>query len=143
MDRVLHDFYGAVETEIQKECDEVCSGIKNLWFVPSPFMNVLMECSIYEGGKYNNFGIHGTGIATAADSLAAIRKYVYEDKNITKDELIQAVDDNFENTPELLHKLRYQSPKLGNNDDAADDLAVALLDSFAKALSGKKNCRGG
>ena len=36
-------------------------------------MHVLMDCDIYTGGKYNNYGIHGTGIATAADSLAAIR----------------------------------------------------------------------
>ena len=137
------EFYRAVEKEIQNESDDICAAIKDLWFVPSPFMNVLMDCRIYDGGKYNNFGIHGTGIATAADSLAAIKKYVYDEKSVSKEELIQAIDDNFENTPELLHKLRYQAPKLGNNDDDADSMAVALLDSFSKALEGKRNCRGG
>lgn len=137
------EFFGFVRDEIQKECDSICSNINNLWFIPSPFMNVLMDCDIYNGGKYNNFGIHGTGIATAADSLAAIKKYVFEEKSIEKAELIKAIDENFENTPELLHKLRYETPKLGNNDDFVDSIATELLDTFAGALKGKTNCRGG
>ena len=137
------EFFESVKKEIFKASDEICENIKDLWFVPSPFMNVLMDCDIYSGGKYNNFGIHGTGIATAADTLAAIKKYVYEEKSVTKEELIKAVDEDFENTPELLHKLRYDAPKLGNNDDFADNIAVELLDAFADSLKGRTNCRGG
>lgn len=141
--KTFEEFFESVKKEIFKESDEICNNIKDLWFVPSPFMNVLMDCEIYNGGKYNNFGIHGTGIATAADTLAAIKKYVYEEKSVTKAELIKAVDENFENTPELLHKLRYDAPKLGNNDDFADSIAVELLDTFADSLKGRTNCRGG
>lgn len=137
------DFFDAVKAEIQKECDYICGRINNIWFIPSPFMNVLMDCNIYEGGKYNNFGIHGSGIATAADSLAVIKKYVFEEKSIEKKALIDAVDENFENTPELLHKLRFEAPKLGNNDDFVDSIATELLDAFADALNGKVNCKGG
>lgn len=85
------DFFAAAQRRIWEQCDDVCAGLKNLWFVPSPFMHVLMDCDIYTGGKYNNYGIHGTGIATAADSLAAIRKYIYEDKSLTKAAYIKAV----------------------------------------------------
>ncbi len=137
------EFFEAVKSEIFKETEKIHNSIKNLWFVPSPFMNVLMDCDIYSGGKYNNFGIHGTGIATAADSLAAIKKYVFNEKSISKEDYIKAVDDNFENSPELLHKLRFESPKLGNNDDFVDTIATALLDAFADSLEGKINCRGG
>lgn len=137
------DFFESVKAEIKKECDSISKNINDLWFIPSPFMNVLMDCDIYEGGKYNNFGIHGTGIATAADSLAAIKKYVFEEKSISKEELISAIDRNFENTPELLHKLRYEAPKLGNNDDFVDSIATELLDAFADSLKGKTNCRKG
>jgi len=137
------DFFGYVKEEIEKECNNICDSIKDLWFVPSPFMNVLMDCDIYNGGKYNNFGVHGTGIATAADSLASIKKYVFEEKSIGKEELIKAVDENFENSPELLHKLRFDTVKLGNNDDYVDGIATELLDAFANALKGKANCRGG
>ena len=138
------EFFKCVQNEILNITDRIHNGIKEIFCVPSVFMNVLMDCEIYEAkGKYTNFGIHGAGIATAADSLAAIKKYVYEEKSITKDELIEAVDNNFEHTPELLHKLRYESPKLGNNDDFVDDIAVELLDAFADALKGKKNVLGG
>ncbi len=153
VDTVLHrdllncntydEFISNVKTEIFVMTDQICNNIKDLWFVPSPFMNVLMDCDIYNGGKYNNFGIHGTGIATAADSLAAIKKYVYEEKSLSKEELLKAVDQNFVNTPELIHKLRFESPKLGNNDDFVDSIAVELLDTYADSLKGKTNCRGG
>lgn len=137
------DFFEAVKQEIHAECNRICDGIHDVWFVPSPFMNILMDCDIYHGGKYNNFGIHGTGIATAADSLAAIKKYVYGDCSISKETMLKAIDTDFENMPELLHKLRYQSPKLGNNDDFVDSIATELLDAFGQALADKKNCRGG
>ncbi|MBR4122839.1 MAG: pyruvate formate-lyase, partial [Clostridia bacterium] len=137
------EFYSKIKEGIEAECDKICNNINNLWFIPSPFMNVLMDCDIYNGGKYNNFGIHGTGIATAADSLAAIKKYVFEEKTIGKQELIDAVDNNFENKSELLHTLRFDAPKLGNNDDYVDSIATNLLDTFGNALKGKKNCRDG
>ena len=153
IDAVLHrDFVNCdtyaellekVKEEINSECDKICSGMENLWFVPSPFMNVIMDCDIYQGGKYNNFGIHGTGIATAADSLTAIEKYVYNEKLISKEELISAVDSDFENHSELLHRLRFETPKFGTNDDVADEKAVYLLNCFSDSLEGRKNCRGG
>ena len=148
VDRMLHGSFAgcdsfeevmdAVKSEIDAECERITSGIKDLWFVPSPFMSLLLDDI-----KYRNFGIHGTGIATASDSLAAIRKYVFDEKYITKEELVKAVDDNFEHTPELLYKLRNEAPKMGNNDDYADGISVRLLDMFADALEGKKNCCGG
>ncbi len=154
VDRALHEdlmgcetyeeFFKAVQKNIEKQSHKICDSIPKMWTVPYPFMNVMMDCEIYDcKGKYSNFGIHGAGIATAADSLAAIKKYVYEEKSVEKEELIQAVDKNFEDTPELLHRLRYEAPKLGNNDDYVDGIAVELLDSFSKALEGKRNCLGG
>jgi len=137
------EFFGYVKDEIRREANRICEGIKDLWFVPSPFMNVLMGRNIADGGKYNNFGIHGTGIATASDSLAVIKKYVFEEKTLGKTELIAALDANFENDPVLLHKLRFEAPKLGNDDDFVDSIATELLDAFADALRGKVNCRGG
>ncbi len=141
--RTYEEFFARVQDEIKKAGDVICDSINDVWFVPSPFLNVLMDCNIYAGGKYNNFGVHGTGIATAADSLAVIKKYIFEEKTIQKQELIDAVDNNFENTPELLHMLRYEAPKLGNNDDFVDSIATELLDTLAAAFRGKVNCRGG
>ena len=140
----FEDYFAAVKAEIFKQCDEITSSIKDLWFVPSPFMKVMMSVpDISEGGKYNNFGMHGTGIATAADSLIAIKKYVFDEKKFTAAELIKAVDENFENNPEMLSLLRHETPKFGQNIDEVDALACRLVDTFSDALEGKKTCRGG
>lgn len=136
--KTFEDVMEAANTEIKAECERIMSGVKDLWFVPSPFMSLLLDDI-----KYRNFGVHGTGIATAADSLAAIKKYVFDEKYITAGEMLRAVDNNFENTPELLHKLRNEAPKMGNNDDYVDEISVRLLDMFAGAFEGKKNCCGG
>ncbi len=136
-------FMKAVQAQIQAECDQICAGIKDLWFVPSPFMNILIDGGIYEGAKYNNFGIHGTGVATAADSLAAIKKYIFEEKRFTKEALMEAVDSDFALHGEMLPVLRYEAPKMGNNEELPDAMTVQLLQMFADALKGKKNCRGG
>lgn len=136
-------FMNAVEVQIQAECNMICDGIKDLWFVPSPFMNIMIDGGIYEGAKYNNFGIHGTGVATAADSLAVISKYIFEEKRFSKEELIEAVDSDFAVHSEMLPVLRYEAPKMGNNEELPDSMTVRLLHMFAEAVKGKKNCRGG
>lgn len=139
----MERFVQAVEAEIECECNEICNGIRDLWVVPSLFLNICTARTESGGYKYNNFGIHGTGIATAADSLAAIEKYVYSEKSITKKGLIDAVDGDFQDAAELLHKLRYDTPKVGQNDDFADKYLVRLLACFSAALEGRVNCMGG
>lgn len=139
----FEDFLEKVRKEVQREADEICDKVKDLWFVPSPFMNLLIDGGIYNGAKYNNFGIHGTGIATAADSLAVIRKYIYDEAQFTKDDLIDAVESDFAVNEWMLPILRYEAPKMGNNDDLPDEMAARLLQMFADSLEGKKNCRGG
>ena len=131
----LMDF---VKSEIAAECDKITDGVKDLWFVPSPFMSILRDTP-----KYNNFGIHGCGIASATDSLAAYKKYILS-KKFDRERLIKALDTNFENDPELLHMLRYESPKLGDGtSEETKAISIELLGFFADALEGKKNCLGG
>ncbi len=139
----INDFLSAVKTEIIRETDDIARGLKNLWFVPSPFLNACMGCDITLGGRYNNFGVHGTGICTAADSIAAIEQVVYDEKKLSKKEFVKAVEDNFDGYPELLHEVRYECKKVGNNDDGVDKYLVFLLNCFSEGLSVRTNCRGG
>lgn len=142
-------FMAYIKTEIQAECDCIDEKIKDLWIIPAPFMSILMkDClakgkDIAKGAKYNNFGFHGTGIATAADSLAAVKKHIFDDKTISVQQFLCAMDQNFEQHQDLLHDLRYHTPKMGNDNDYVDDIAVKLLDDFADALTNKQNERGG
>ena len=142
-------FYALVETEIRKEADRICAKHKDLYMIPSPMMSLLMDGTVEKardislGCKYNNFGIHGTGLATAADSLAAVREYVFDKKTVSPERLLAAVENDFRNDRELKDLLRKEAPKMGQDIDWVDETGTALLDSFDKALEGRHNERGG
>ena len=140
---------GKVRKEIAEECDRMIrernqKGLP-VQFFQSIFFDGCMESltSMWQGGtKYHNFGAHGMGIATAADALAAVKKQVYEEKNIGKQELLDALNNNFEGTPQL-RRLLLESPKMGNNDDYVDDLASFLMDAYSNNFNGRSNDQGG
>ena len=135
----FNEVLAGMRQEIKEECAEVNASIKNLSFLPSPFMSLLRPTQ-----KYRNFGAHGVGIATAADSLAVVKKYVFEEKTVTAQELIAAMDNNFATTPELLHLLRYEAPKMGcENGEVAAELSREVLYAFSDAMADLKNCFGG
>lgn len=142
-------FYKLVEQELQHNVDAICNKHKNLYMIPSPMMSLLMAGTIERatdislGAKYNNYGLHGTGVATAADSLAAIKKYYFEEKRIDYKTYIDAIEDDFKGEAELKELLRKESPKMGQDNDYVDSICVALLDSFDNALKDKVNERGG
>ena len=145
----FESYYAHIDEMIKAECRSIAAQYKNLYIAPAPLYSVFMDGTLERarditlGAKYNNFGIHGTGIATAADSLAAIKKYVFEEKSVSVPELQAALDANFEGYDALWHKLRFEAPKMGNDDDFADSLAQRLLNSFDEGLSGLRNERGG
>ncbi len=137
-----------VKHNINETCKRIIQSKKNIFVEPSPFQSVMMSnCikeakDISEGSKYNNYGFHGAGLSTAADSLAAIKKLVYDEKKYTAKELKTALAANFKG----YEKMRLDcvsSPKMGNNDDYVDEIAVELTTCFADSLQGEKNERGG
>ncbi|MHA1634217.1 MAG: pyruvate formate lyase family protein [Candidatus Thorarchaeota archaeon] len=102
-------------------------------YQPTPYLSALMDkCAengkdVNEGGTVWNFNtVEGMGIATVADSVAAVKKMVYEDKKTTMLELVQAIEANFEGYEELRQLLRSKAPKFGNDDDYVDDIAREL-----------------
>ena len=143
------EFFAYIEKCIREECDRITAAHDNLYIVPAPFMSVVMggciECArdISLGGVYNNYGVHGTGLSTAADSLAVIKKFYFEEKSLSSEELMDAIHHNFAGHEALQERLRNEAPKMGLDDDEVDAIGTALLDSFAEGLRGKHNERGG
>jgi len=143
------EFMQVVRTNVFQQTKSLMDGVRNIYMEPSPMMSMMMKDCIKNardislGGKYNNYGFHGVGLSTAVDSLAAIRKYVFDEKSITKAELLEALRNDFENNDRLWGMLRYDAPKMGNDDDYVDELACKLLDWFADSLEENTNDRGG
>ncbi|HNX35280.1 MAG TPA: pyruvate formate lyase family protein [Kiritimatiellia bacterium] len=142
-------FMADVKNELLRTADRIADSLKTVRILPGPFVSILCDGrvaagrDVCEGNRYNNFGIHGTGLSTAADSLAAIRQMVFTEKLLSLQELAAAVDADFEGRPDLLAKARFGVPKMGNADPAVDQLGKALLDAFADTWDGRKNGRGG
>jgi formate C-acetyltransferase len=75
--------------------------------------------------------------------LAAIKKHIFEERTVKPKDLIDAIDSDFIGYESLRYKLKYDSPKMGNDDDNADSIAIDLVDMFIESLKDKKNERGG
>ena len=138
-----------IKQEIENELGRLISELGNLYMEPAPFQSLLMDGCIESGkdislgAKYNNYGVHGTGISTAADSLAAIKKYVFDEKMITRQEIIDGITNNFQGMDNIWHKLKYNAPKMGNDNDYVDRIAIRLLEYFSELTEGLVNERGG
>ncbi|SDB02636.1 (2S)-3-sulfopropanediol dehydratase [Eubacterium oxidoreducens] len=74
------------------------------------------------------------GFGTVADSLAAIKKCVYEDKTITWDELIESLKNNFEGAETIRQRL-VNAPKYGNDDEYVDAIAKRIDREAVKFVS--------
>lgn len=157
VDQVLHTcqaktfeaLMASVRAALMSEADRIAASLAQVKILPGPFVSILCDGrveagrDVCEGSRYNNFGIHGTGLSTAADSLAAIRQLVFDENVIALADLAAAVDTDFKGRPDLLAKARFGVPKMGNADPAVDQLGKALLDAFADTWDGRKNGRGG
>jgi formate C-acetyltransferase len=117
--------------------------------VPRPFLSSCMEnCmdtgkDLSRGGAKYNVGpvITGIGLAVVANSLAVIKKLVYEDKICTIEELIKALQANWEGSPYLREKAK-EVPKYGNDIDYVDDFAIELANHYYDEIHQYKDIFG-
>ena len=100
--------------------------------------------TIKEGGAVYDF-ISGlqVGIANMADCLAAIKKLVYEEKKITRQELWDVILDDFSSpkNKKIQEMLIREAPKYGNDDDYVDQLIVEAYDSYIEEIEKYPNTR--
>lgn len=139
----------SVRSEIKKESKRIAEEAEQYILYPMPLLSVFIDGCIesltdmWEGGaKYLNYGSHGAGIANATDALAAVKKNIYDEKTIKKEELLDALAANFDGYSEIRSLLK-NSPKMGNNDNFADDIAAELMTEFANNINNRDNAHGG
>lgn len=118
--------------------------------MPAPFLSIVTDDCIKNGKDYNAGGaryntryIQGVGIGTITDCLAAIRFHVYDKKDLTMDELISAMDDNFEGHEDVFRMVHDRSPKYGNDDDYADGIMQDVFKTYRDTVTGRKTVCGG
>jgi len=119
-------------------------------YMPSPFLSILVDDCIKKGKDYNAGGarynsnyIQGVGIGTLTDSFAAIKLHVFENKTMAMEELLTALNSNFEKNERIRQLMLNKTPKYGNDDDYADDIMKALFDVYYNEVNGRKTVKGG
>lgn len=107
--------------------------------LPKPLLSCCVEdcvergVEIMRGGARYNLGpgLETTGIADLADSMAAVKKVVYDENRLTMDALLTALEKNFEGYEHIRQMLINQAPKYGNDVDEVDLVAAEMLDFAA------------
>jgi pyruvate formate-lyase/glycerol dehydratase family glycyl radical enzyme len=119
-------------------------------YIPAPFLSLLTDDCIAKGKDYHDGGarydtsyIQGVGLGTMADALTAIKYHVLDQKDLTMEELLIALQDNFEGHERLRQMLVNKTPRYGNDDDYADDVMVSVFETYFNAIDGRPNTRGG
>ena len=119
-------------------------------YMPVPFLSVITNDCISRGKDYNAGGarynttyVQGVGIGTITDSLAAIKYNVYDEKNFTMQELMNALDSNFEGSAIILNLVKNKTPKYGNDNDYADDIMKSVFEYYNSVVTDRPNMKGG
>lgn len=117
---------------------------------PMPILSALTDDCIEKGiditaggARYNSTGVCGYGMANVGDSLAVIKKLVFDEKRISLMEIVSAIRNNFEGKEALRQMLLNEVPKYGNDDDFVDSIVVEVCSHFCKELEKYQNPRGG
>jgi formate C-acetyltransferase len=119
-------------------------------YAPATFLSLFIDDCIkkgrdyYNGGaRYNTQYIQCCGLGTTTDSFSTIKKHVFEEKKWSMDQLIAAIDKNFDGEEKMRQYILNRTPFFGNDDDYADDIAVRVYNDLVECLDGKPNTRGG
>ena len=118
-------------------------------YAPAPFLSVVIEDCIskgkdyYDSGpRYNTNYIQCTGLGTVTDSLSTLKKHVFKNQTFSMEQILGAVAKNFAGEEFLRQTIINKTPFFGNDDDAADDIALQVYADLLAAIDGKPNVKG-
>ena len=118
---------------------------------PDPLLSALTRDCIDRGRDINDGGAefprqHGMGVigpATVANSLAAVKKLVFEEKRIGKSELVEALKNNFAGKEVLRQTLINCAPKYGNDEPFVDEIFADLVRLCGESVMAMRTIDGG
>ncbi len=103
-------------------------------YFPAPLLSATIDGCVESGmdvtrggARYNHSTVSAQGIGTTADSLAAIKWAVFDQKFVGMKEMVQHLRNNFDGAETLRQRLLNKAPKYGNNDKEADEIALWVM----------------
>ena len=118
-------------------------------YMPNPLQSALLDgCiqrakDVIQGGlaPYMSFGVSLSGAPNVGDSLAAIRKWVFEERRLSMGQLLDALEDDFQGHDQVLHLLT-RAPKFGNDQPEVDSLVNEILSYCSDVIAKTKGIAG-
>ncbi len=119
-------------------------------YMPCPFLSMLIDdCTAtgqdyHDGGaRYNTSYIQGVGLGSLTDAMTALKYHVFDHKTLKREELLEALHDNFAGHERIRQLLLNRTPRYGNDDNYADQVMVDLFNIYFRAIDGRPNTKGG
>jgi len=117
---------------------------------PVPFLSLFFDRCIEKGedvrksgAVYNFTGVLTHGLGSTADSLAAVKKAVFEDKVLSLRELVEILKNNYEGNEDIRNYLKNMIPKYGNDEEYVDSIVKRVALDFINIVSKNSNAVGG
>ncbi len=133
----------------QMKVGSIASNLGEQALIPTLFTSALTEDCIENaapreqgGARYNVGSCSMSGTPDAGNSLAAIKKLVFDEKRITMAQLCEALESNFEGYEEI-HRMCMAAPKFGNDDDYVDELVAWVTHAVVQEAKKYKTTFGG
>lgn len=137
----LEAFYRQMDAQLAYYFEQIRQKMQNDLTVTltSPFVAGTCEACLTTGNdplrgggfSVSNYQLLSGSVGTAADCLRAIQMYVFEKKEITLTQLIEALASDFAGNEPLRQKLLH-APKYGNDDEKTDRLAAQIAEFFIR-----------
>lgn len=148
LEDVLRRYIDEFMEKMIKACEQVEKAHIDL--LPTPFLSAVIDGCMEKGvdvtaggAVYNLSGVQMIQVANLADSLAAIKQLVYDEKLVSRQELLDALRKNFAGCDVLRARLLNKVPKYGNDVAWVDEIGVKWARYFRQRIGTYKNYRGG
>jgi len=151
--KTFADFMRAYDEQVARFCLLLTHGANIIEkmhskLTPSPFASLFIEdcverCKSFEegGARYNFSAVNAVGMVNAADSLASIKKIVYDEKTVSLEKLVEILDSSAPDAGFMSYLMA--QPKYGNDDPYVDNIAADISQKFCDQFKSMKNARGG
>lgn len=151
----FNELIGAFKLQVEAYVKEMVTALNIIEKVhadifPLPYFSLVMDDCLEKGiditaggARYNYTGPQAVGFADVVNSLAAVKKLIFDEKKITMNELLEVLKANFEGKEILRQTLINQAPKWGNDIDYVDEIGSEIAKIFCNEVSKYVNTRGG
>ena len=141
-DQVWQAFLAQMDVMVGRTVQNVAESVNDRSTIaPVPLLSALIDGAIESrrdmtagGARYRTYGMLAESAAHAIDSLAAIKKVIFDNREATMAELCDALDANFEGYGPLRARLM-AAPKYGNDDPYADAIGQAMIAAWTETVN--------